>query len=314
MSSFGGIMKKLLPYLMIAFGASLWGLIAVFVRELKAAGLTEMEIVTVRVTFASIILIVIGGVAYRKELKIQLNKLPLFIGTGIFSIVFFNYCYFSTINQMDVSIAVILLYTSPAFVTILSFLFLKEPLHRKKIGAVIGTIIGCILIAGISSEQTSTITLAGVLTGLGSGLGYALYTIFGKFALAHYKPFTVTLYTFIVATVFLLPFSGIWGKLDILFSSRVLLISIGLGLVPTVLAYFVYTWGLGRTESSKAAIIATVEPVVATILGILVYQEKIGGIQFVGALLIFLSVIIVNLPEKRKGELSINEKNTGSSV
>lgn len=308
-------MRKLLPYLMIAFGASLWGLIAVFVRELKAAGLTEMEIVTVRVTFASICLILIGLVAYRNQLQIHLKRLPLFIGTGIFSIVFFNYCYFSTINQMDVSMAVILLYTSPAFVTILSFLFLKEPLHRKKIGAVIGTIVGCFLIAGISSEQTSTITFIGVLTGLGSGLGYALYTIFGKFALAHYQPFTVTLYTFVVATAALLPFSGIWGKLDILFSSRILLISIGLGLIPTVLAYFVYTWGLGRTEGSKAAIIATVEPVVATILGIVVYGEKMGGIQFIGAMLILLSVIVVNLPGRREkwgNKVNKEEKSTGS--
>lgn len=311
----GGIMKKLLPYLMIAFGASLWGIIAIFVRELKDAGLTEMEIVTVRVAFASLFLVLIGGLRYRDQFFIHVRKLPLFIGTGIFSIVFFNYCYFSTINQMNVSIAVILLYTSPAIVVILSFIFLKEPLHKKKVGAVVGTIIGCIFVAGMSAEQTSSITLVGLLTGLGSGLGYALYTIFGKLALNHYKPFTVTLYTFIVATVALLPFSGIWGKLDILFSLKVLFYSVGLGLIPTVLAYFVYTWGLGKTEGSKAAVIATVEPVVATIVGILIYQEQMSVGQFLGALLILASVILVNLPEKaRKLDSLINkdEKSTGS--
>lgn len=311
----GGIMKKLLPYLMIAFGASLWGIIAIFVRELKDAGLTEMEIVTVRVAFASLFLVLIGGLRYRDQFFIHVRKLPLFIGTGIFSIVFFNYCYFSTINQMNVSIAVILLYTSPAIVVILSFIFLKEPLHKKKVGAVVGTIIGCIFVAGMSAEQTSSITLVGLLTGLGSGLGYALYTIFGKLALNHYKPFTVTLYTFIVATVALLPFSGIWGKLDILFSLKVLFYSVGLGLIPTVLAYFVYTWGLGKTEGSKAAVIATVEPVVATIVGILIYQEQMSVGQFFGALLILASVILVNLPEKaRKLDSLINkdEKSTGS--
>lgn len=308
-------MKKLLPYLMIAFGASLWGIIAIFVRELKDAGLTEMEIVTVRVAFASLFLVLIGGLRYRDQFFIHVRKLPLFIGTGIFSIVFFNYCYFSTINQMNVSIAVILLYTSPAIVVILSFIFLKEPLHKKKVGAVVGTIIGCIFVAGMSAEQTSSITLVGLLTGLGSGLGYALYTIFGKLALNHYKPFTVTLYTFIVATVALLPFSGIWGKLDILFSLKVLFYSVGLGLIPTVLAYFVYTWGLGKTEGSKAAVIATVEPVVATIVGILIYQEQMSVGQFFGALLILASVILVNLPEKaRKLDSLINkdEKSTGS--
>lgn len=303
-------MKKFLPYFMIAFGAALWGLIAIFVRELKDAGLTEMEIVTVRVTTATIFLLIVGGAAYRDQFTINVKKLPLFVGTGIFSIVFFNYCYFSTINQMSVSIAVILLYTSPAFVTILSFIFLKESLTKKKILAVFGTILGCILIAGLQTEQASSITLVGVLTGLGSGLGYALYSIFGKFALQHYKPFTVTLYTFIVATVVLLPFSGIWGKLDLLFTSKVLIVSAGLGLVPTVLAYFVYTWGLEKTESSKAAVIATVEPVVAMMVGLVIFQETLGIPQLLGSLLIFISVIMVNLPNKRGAAENSIEKST----
>lgn len=308
-------MKKYLPYFMIGFGAALWGLIAIFVRELKEAGLTEMEIVTIRVTTATFFLLVVGGIAYRDQFKIDVKKMPLFVGTGILSIVFFNYCYFSTINQMSVSLAVILLYTSPAFVTILSFIFLKESLHKKKIMAVIGTILGCILIAGIQTEQASSITMMGILTGSGSGLGYALYTIFGKFALQHYKPFTVTLYTFIVATVALLPFSGIWGKLDLLFTSEVFIYSAGLGLIPTVLAYFVYTWGLEKTEGSKAAVIATVEPVVAMMIGLVVFQETLGVPQLLGSLLIFISVIMVNLPVKKGVGNSVNssKKSTGFS-
>lgn len=301
-------MKKLLPYLMIAFGASLWGLIAIFVRELKEAGLTEMEIVTVRVTTAAISLMIIGIAAYRDQLTIQLKQLPLFIGTGIFSIVFFNYCYFSAMNQMSVSLAVILLYTAPVFVTILSFLFLKEALTRKKVFAVIGTIIGCILIAGMQSEHSSEITTIGLLTGLGAGIGYALYTILGKLALRNNRPFTVTLYTFIIASMGLLPFSGIWGKLDLFLTSNVILYSIGLGLIPTVLAYFVYTWGLEKTEGSKAAIIATVEPVVAMFIGIVIFQEKLTFLQGVGALIILIAVVTVNLPGKRQAKIESIKK------
>lgn len=300
-------MRKGLPYIMIAFGAALWGLIAIFVRELKTAGLTEMEIVTVRVTFAAIFLLIIGMVSYRDEMQVKLRKLPVFIGTGICSIAFFNYCYFFTINEMSVSIAVILLYTSPAFVTIMSFIFLKESIHKKKIIAVIGTILGCIFIVGVGGEKGTPITLLGILTGLGSGFGYALYSIFGKVALKEIKPFTVTLYTFLVAAIALLPFSGIWGKLEVILSTKVLLVSAGLGLIPTVLAFLVYTWGLEKTESSRAAVIATVEPVVAMLIGLVIFQETLGLSQMVGALLIFASVLIVNLPH-HKGALSSETK------
>lgn len=292
-------MKKLLPYVMIAFGASLWGLIAIFVKGLKDAGLSEMEIVTIRVTIAAIVLIVIGFFLYKGEMKCKVKHLPLFVGTGICSVVFFNYCYFLSINQLGVSLAVVLLYTSPAFVAILSFLFLKEILHGKKIIAVIGTILGCILIAGVSGS-TVEITTIGILTGLGAGLGYALYSIFGKVALNYYQPFTVTLYTFITATIFLLPFSTLWNKLDVFISTKVFIYSIGLGTIPTVLAYFVYTWGLEKTESSKAAIIATIEPVVAMFIGVVIYKEVLQFQQMIGSLLVLFSVIFVNISFQRR--------------
>ncbi|KOP83178.1 DMT family transporter [Cytobacillus solani] len=293
-------MKKILPYIMIASGASLWGIIAFFVKGLGAYDFTAMEIVAIRVIFAAVFLLIIGIVRYPKEMKLkEVKDVRLFVGTGILSIVFFNFCYFTTISQMNISVAVILLYTSPAFVTILSFIFLKESLTITKIAAVAGTILGCVLIAGISMED-SNITFLGIITGLGSGLGYALYTIFGKFALKKYQPFTITLYTFLIAAIALIPVTRLWTRLEILMDMKVLLYGIGLGLIPTVLAYFLYTWGLEKTEGSKAAIIATVEPVVATMLGVFLYGERLGVFQVIGALLILGSVLIVNLSFRKR--------------
>lgn len=300
-------MKRFLPYFMIAFGASLWGIIAYFVKGLSNYGFTAMEIVAIRVIYAAIFLLFIGLSRYRNQMKLKsMTDIRLYIGTGILSIVFFNFCYFTTISQMNISIAVILLYTAPAFVTVLSYFFLNESLTLTKITAVAGTIIGCILIAGVTAGD-SKITIFGVITGLGSGLGYALYTIFGKFALKKYQPYTITLYTFIVASAALIPVTQLWKKLDLLFNINVLLYGIGLALIPTVLAYFLYTWGLEKTEGSKAAIIATVEPVVATMLGVFLYGERLGAIQIVGALLILGSVIIVNMSFRKKHEMTMGQ-------
>lgn len=296
-------MKKILPFLMIALGAAFWGTIAIFVKGLKDSGFTEMEIVTIRVTVAAVVLMTIGGIRDKKHYKIHVKNLPLFVGTGIFSIAFFNWCYFTTINHLGVSMAVILLYTSPAFVTILSFFFLKESLHIRKIFAIAGTIAGCILITGNPAHNVETLTLIGVLTGLGSGLGYALYSIFGKFALRHYSPFTVTLYTFIVAAAVLVPFTGIWQKMNLFFNGEILLLAVGLAFVPTVIAYLMYTWGLERTESSIASVIATVEPIVATLLGIFLYNEQPGIFHIAGAIIILISVIIINIPRKVQSTL-----------
>lgn len=300
-------MKRALPIILIGGSASLWGMIAIFVRKLTDAGFTPMEIVTIRVVTAAILLGLIGILKYPREMKIKFPDIGLFVGTGICSIVLFNWCYFSAINQMNLSLAVILLYTSPAFVTILSYLFLKEKMNSTKILSLAGTIVGCVLVAGVNLTSAAPLHPIGIITGLGAGFGYALYTIFGKFALKKYPTYTVTLYTFLIASITLLPLTNLWKKVNLLMNGEVLLYGIGLGLVPTVIAYLLYTKGLEKTDSSKAAIIATVEPVVATILSVFLYEEGFGFIQAVGTLVILSSVFLINRPNKRKVEI-YNEK------
>jgi len=290
-------MKRIIPILLIAVSAALWGMIAIFVRKLDDFGFSPMEIVTLRVVTAAILLGLIGVVKYPKQLKIRLRDIWLFVGTGLFSITLFNWCYFTSVKEMSLSFAVILLYTAPAFVIVLSFFFLKEKLDSTKVISVIGTIIGCILIAGVNLTETATISAGGLITGLGAGFGYALYSIIGKFALRKYPPFTVTFYTFLVASVALVPLTGLWKKGSMLVSGEVLFYGLGLGLFPTVIAYLLYTKGLDQTDSSKASIIATVEPVVATLLSVFFYKENFVFIQFIGSIFILLSVIVVNVPK-----------------
>lgn len=290
-------MGKLGPIILIAISAIMWGIIAVFVRKLSSLGFTPMEIVTIRVVTAVLLLGIIGLLKYPGQMKIHLRDSKYFIGTGIFSIVLFNWCYFSSINQLSLSFAVILLYTAPTFVVILSYLFLKESMDALKIISVIGTLIGCTFIVGINLMETPSMNLAGILTGLGAGFGYALYTIFGKFALVKYRPFTVTFYTFLVASITLLLFTDLFEKGSMLLSSEAILYGIGLGLFPTVLAYLFYTKGLEKMEGSKASIIATVEPVAATLLSVFFYKENFGVLQFIGTAIILLSVILINLPK-----------------
>lgn len=289
---------------MISLAAILWGVIALFVKELADIGFSPMEIVAIRVTVAFVLLVIVGIAFFRKQLKVKAKDIPIFLGSGIISIVFFNWCYFTTINQMNLSLAVILLYTAPAIVVLLSRFIFKEKLTTQKIIAVLGTLLGCILITGIGSTSKDALTLAGLLTGLGSGLGYALYSIFGKIALRRYQPFTITLYTFLFATAFLLPLTALWEKAPLLFQPNTIFWGLGLGLLPTVLAYIFYTKGLEKVESSKAAIIATIEPIVATILGIILYHEGMNMFQIVGTGMIFSSVIIVNLQRKNRNFIS----------
>ena len=136
-------------YLSIISAAALWGCIGVFLRLLTAAGLDSMESVAVRSTVAAILYFFWLLFTDRAAVRVRLQDLWYFVGTGIFSVLFFNWCYFNAISLSALSAAAVLLYTSPVFVMLLSALCFQEPITPRKIGALLLTFCGCVLVAGL---------------------------------------------------------------------------------------------------------------------------------------------------------------------
>lgn len=285
-------MKKSQIFVILA--AILWGIIGIFVKSFNEAGFSSLQVVLIRAFTSALILLIYMSFKDRSLLKINIKDFYYFIGTGIFSFVFFNWCYFIAISKTSLSIAAILLYTAPAFVTLLSFFILKEKITVYKLISLLFTFLGCILVTGYFKGCSQDISPLGILAGIGSGFGYALYSIFGKAALKKYNPLTVTAYTFIFAAVGLLPFSNFSRTALTLINKGLLLHALALGLVSTVLPFIFYTKGLKNLEPSKAAIIATLEPVVATSLGVIAFNERIDVSKILGVLLVIFAIIILN--------------------
>src|SRR5690625_104764 len=287
-------------FIFIITGAGLWGTIGWFVKHLYTYGFTPMEVVSLRAFTAAFVLIFYLSLTSPKMLKLKkFTDIKYFIGTGIFSIIFFNYCMFMTIELSTIPVATALLYTAPGFVIILSFLFFKEPITKIKLATLLITLIGSAFVAGLIPLNLELFQFTTILFGLGSGLGYALYSIFSKFALKKYSSLSITTYTFIMAAIALVPFFPFKEKLELFLEIKVLLFSFGLGILPTAFAYIIYTYGLNKTEASKASILSTIEPVVATIIGIFVFTEPFSFVQMIGMSLIILAVILIQLDSKK---------------
>ncbi|MCV9887599.1 DMT family transporter [Metabacillus halosaccharovorans] len=286
-------MNKNIAYVYILSGAALWGMIGLFVTFLYEAGFSPTQVVAIRAISASIFLLFFVFWKKREAIKIKLSDSKYFVGTGVISIVFFNWCMFEAIKETSISVSSVLLYTAPAFVMIFSRFLFKELFTIRKILALLITFIGCILVIGLFQNTNESVTIYGLLVGLGSGFFYALYSIFGKFALIKYSSVTVTTYTFVFAAIAITPFSGLWHVGTIFTNLEVWLSIIGLGLFSTLLAFLLYTKGLESVESGRASILATVEPVVATLIGFLVFQEKLSVWQYVGIIAVIMAVFIV---------------------
>ena len=285
--------------LLIIIAACFWGSMGIFVRHLETYGFTAIQIVSIRLTLAAVLFSIILLFIDRSGFKIALRDIPLFLGLGIGSILFFTICYFSAITMMPLSTAAILLYTSPIWIMLMSALFFHEKLNAKKLIALALAFAGCVLVSGISGDG---ITVMGLLLGLGSGLGYGLYSILGTVALRRYSPYTVTTYTFVFAAF------GSWfvcrpaNMISKFAGSENLPLLLGFcvltALVTAVIPFLTYTLGLKTVEASKAGIIATLEPVVATIIGIVCFGEGLSILSATGILLVLVAVVVLNVRGK----------------
>lgn len=134
---------KTKAYLYIIAAAVCWGLIGLFVRTLAAQGFSSMQIVALRSLAAAICVTLPLLRSGSAALRIRLRDLWLFVGTGICSLVFFNYCYFNAMQQTSLAVAALLLYTAPVFVMLMSLLCFGEAFTRTKALALLLTFSGC---------------------------------------------------------------------------------------------------------------------------------------------------------------------------
>lgn len=286
------------PGLIILAGC-FWGSMGIFVRRLSAFGFSSIQIVSIRVTLAALFFCGLLLIRDRSGFRIAPGDLPLFFGLGFGSILFFTVCYFTAITMMPLSSAAILLYTSPIWIMLMSVVFFRETMDKRKLLALFLAFLGCVLVSGLSGER---MTLTGLLVGLGSGVGYGLYSILGTVALRRYSPYTVTAYTFLLAAV------GSWllcrpaAMLSVFAHAAnlpaLLLLCALTALMTAVIPFLAYTVGLRTVEASRAGILATIEPMVAALVGVLAFSEPLTPLSGLGIVLILAAAVILN----RSGE------------
>lgn len=280
-------------YLMTIAGAVCWGLIGLFIAPLYARGFTAWDVVAIRGIFSFIFLLLVMVLFFRDQLRTRLKDHLFFASAGIFSLALFNYFYFEVFSQSSLSLAVTLLYTGPLFVTILSRIFFKEPLTIRKGWALAFAITGCAFVVGLLPLGSQSIPGKTLFMGILSGFCYALYSIFTKPVTKRYSALTITTYTFFYTSIFMLLTSDIFGKVDKFQYADVWISALLLALVSTVAAYVLYTFGLKYLEAGKASILATIEPIVAVLMGVLFLHDQLHGWQVLGIVLVLYSAILV---------------------
>ena len=271
-------------YLYITVAAVLWGMLGPFSRLALSEGIQPMEIAFWRAALAWGFFSI--HAAATRSLRMTMRDFPMVVLFAIVGVTAFYGAYQMAIRAGGAAMAAVLLYTAPAWVCLIARFTFKEQFTRPKIFALALTLIGVTCVAG--GGGSIQVTLSGLLFGLTAGFCYSLYYILGKYFSDRYSAPNLFFYMLPIGALTLLP----WVQ----FSPKSLTAWIALFCIAglcTYCAYFCYYIGVRHLEASRAAITATIEPVVASVVAYLWWDESFGITAYVGSALILSSVLLI---------------------
>ena len=282
---------------LIALAAISWGTTGATMTLLaQRAAADPMLVGFVRLAIAAPLLLVAGWVsAPGWRVAGRRDALALLAMGGAMAA--YQVFYFRAVTLTGVAVAALLaICSAPLMIAGLAALFLRERL-TPALGVSLATAVAgtALLVIGPGriGEISSGFAL-GTLLALGAGLSYAIYAVVGKATLARVAPLPLAGVTFTVAALVLSPVL-LWEPSVTRPLATGWPLFLYLGLVPTALAYGLFTVGLRRTPATVAGITTLLEPLTASILGILLFGERLGVAGTIGAILLLAAIALLTV-------------------
>ena len=282
---------------LVAFAAFFWGISGGIASLLIADGWDTSVVSLYRGGIG--LLIVLGWLLLRPR-RSGLASRSLWwwstvAGLGVAGNFFF---YFTSIEQGNVAVAATLMYCAPVFVYLLSFALKLEKPTALKWSAIVLVMLGIVLLTKLYAISTSDLSLLGVGAGLLAGLSYAVFIFGFKYAAPHGSPQAILTIAFAVLTLALLLPSDTGQAIAVLGSPQWPLF-ITLGVLGAGLSFVFYITGLKHTQPTLASMIAMVEPITATLFGVLLLNGSLSILQVIGMAIILLTVTMLSVISNR---------------
>lgn len=286
-------------YLYILAAATLWGMIGPISKLAFQQGLLPMEVAFWR----SILAWFFFGMhaILLKQVRIEKHDFAPVLIFGVTGVTLFYGSYQLSVHINGAAVASVLLYTAPAWVIILSRIFFKESITFIKLFALFLTLTG---VAGVSLGSGNLVitdgmnlNFYGLIAGLFAGFFYSLYYIFGKYFSGHYSAPNLFLYILPIGALGIFPWVEFAHKTPVTWAALMCL-----AFFCTYGAYYFYYIGLKHLEATRAAITATIEPIIAACVAYLWWNEYFNFRGYAGSFLILSGVLLI-VREGRKQPL-----------
>ncbi|WP_349410087.1 DMT family transporter [Pseudalkalibacillus sp. SCS-8] len=285
----------------VMFASFLWGVTGGLSGFLLDRGWNPLVIATFRGLVG--LLFTLIWLVSRKKVNITINRRlilwSMFAGVGIAG----NYVfYYLSIAETSVAIAATLMYTAPIFVFIISAMFNLERVTTFKLVSIVIVIIGIVLLTGSYKKDLADLNLFGILAGLLSGLSYAMF-IFGlKNSSENGDQIIVLALAFLVQFLLVFTYADKQQIVQVVVEFKDIWWFILTGIAGAGLSFFFYVNGLKKINPGIASIVAMIEPVTASLFGVLVLGQFLSPVQLVGMAMILFIITFLCKHTLRNGE------------
>lgn len=253
------------------------------------AGLPVVIVAGMRPIIGCVLLFVVTAVAGRQaiagRLKLRLMGVGVLTATQIFLL-------YQSVERISAPLAVLLLYSYPALVAVLSLTVLHERLGPLKLAAVAVSLAGVLMIVGL---PVSRVTVIGFACGLGAGLSLALYIVLASAASRGIRPLTAVSWIQFGAAIAYLPGLAVAGRTGIGAVGWLLPVGLAAG-VATAL----FLTSMQRLGPTTASIASTIEPISTAVLSAAILGVTLSATQAYGGVLILAALVLIALDGARR--------------
>ncbi len=235
--------------------------------------------------------------------NIRRRDLLLCIAGGIFLALHFI-TWISSLKYTSVASSVVLVTTNPIFVGIFSYVILKEKQSLELVVGIILCFVGSVLIA-VGDSGLTGLTVAdrnsfiGDVLALVGAVMASGYLIIGSKARETVDIMAYVTVVFSVSAAFLLATSLVLGISFTGYKSSSYIFMILLAIVPQLIGHTSINWALKHLKTSMVAITILGEPIGATILAYIFFNETVKSIQLIGMVFVFTAIIVASRRGKR---------------
>jgi drug/metabolite transporter (DMT)-like permease len=293
-------MKDTYAYLIIVAASIIWGTMGILGELAFGYGIDPATLIALRLLISSATILTPIALFKRGLLRIQKRDILLLLTLGIFATASQRITYFYAVDLTTATMAAMLFYTYPIFVTIYSSLFLKEKVTFSTVIAIILTFSGVAFVVKAYDITQLNANLFGVIFGMLSSLFFALYFLLTKKLRKQYTNWTLILYGDGIGALILTPIIGYSFSNIIYYPQQLWLLILAIAWFPSLLAYLLYSYALKHVESSKGSILSVIEPLSTAIFSATILRENFEPLQIIGVALALTGVLLLFYKPKLK--------------